>query len=75
MSVEKCPDGLLAAEIPGLCKGGDDIFNMGIGWLVFLRADKKDKSEDKEEATLSIANKKFLHYNVSIQYVYSLLYV
>lgn len=75
LSVEKCPDGLLAAEIPGLCKGGDDIFNMGIGWLVFLRADKKDKSEDKEEATLSIANKKFLHYNVSIQYVYSLLYV
>ena len=26
-----CPDGILATEVPGLCKGGDDIFNNGIG--------------------------------------------
>ena len=41
LSVDECPDGILASKIPGLCKGGDDIFNDGIGWLVFLRADKK----------------------------------
>ena len=62
LSVDKCPDGLLAAEIPGLCKGGDDIFNAGIGWLVFLRADKKDNKVDQEKEMLSIANKKFSKY-------------
>ena len=64
-----CPDGILAAEVPGLCKGGDNIANNGIGWLVFLRADKdkkedRDNNEDSDNATrLSIANKKFIHYN------------
>ena len=55
-----CKDGLLAAQIPGLCKGGNDLFNEGFGWLVFLRADQKNNAQDPE---LSIANKKFIHYN------------
>ena len=64
LSPELCPDGVLAAQIPGLCKGGDAISNKGFGWLVFLRADKKDKATDKDdESYLSIANKKFIHYN------------
>ena len=28
---EKYPDGILAAEVPGLCKGGDDVSNKGTG--------------------------------------------
>ena len=60
---EKCPDGILAAEVPGLCKGGDDVSNKGNGWLVFLRADRKEKQDDDDEAGLTIANKKFIHYN------------
>ena len=66
MSPEDCPDGILAAEIPNLCKGGDDLFNNGPGWLVFLRADKKEKKSsdaESEQKVLSIANKKFIHYN------------
>jgi len=62
LSPKLCPDGILAAEVPNLCKGGDDLFNNGSGWLVFLRADKKDR-DDPEKAALSIANKKFIHYN------------
>ncbi|KAL7536826.1 LOW QUALITY PROTEIN: hypothetical protein ACHAXR_007426 [Thalassiosira sp. AJA248-18] len=61
-----CPDGILATKVRGLCKGGDDLFNEGIGWLVFLRADKKDKSDnndDNRDKDLSIANKKFMQYN------------
>ena len=42
LSPEECPGGILAAEIPNLCKGGDDLFNNGSGWLVFLWADKKE---------------------------------
>ena len=66
LSPEDCPDGILAAEIPNLCKGGDDLFNNGPGWLVFLRADKKEKKSydaESEQKVLSIANKKFIHYN------------
>ena len=59
LSVELCPDGILACKVPGLCKGGDDLHNNGYGWLVFLRADKRDKNSPG----LSIANKKFIHYN------------
>lgn len=59
---KKCPGGILATEVEGLCKGGDDLFNSGAGWLVFLRADKKENGE-KETDWMSIANKKFIHYN------------
>ena len=58
-----CPDGILATEVPGLCKGGDDIVNNGIGWLVFLRMDSKDRTDGGDNGSLSIANKKFIHYN------------
>ena len=58
LSIEDCPDGLLAAKVPGLAKEGDDIFKNSFGWLVFLRADGKENESD-----LSIANKKFIHYN------------
>ena len=65
--VEACPDRILAAKVPGLCNGGDDLHNNGFGWLVFLRADKKEpastKSSKASEQRLSIANKKFMHYN------------
>lgn len=63
LSPELCPDGILAAEVPGLCKGGNDLNNTGIGWLVFLRADKKGNKKDQDDEYLSIANKKFIHYN------------
>ena len=58
-----CEDGILATEVPGLCKGGDNIANSGSGWLVFLRADAKEKEGDDTQAKLSIANKKFMQYN------------
>ena len=58
-----CPDGIVAEKVAGLCKGGNDLFNDSFGWLVFLRADKKVSKEEQEEAFLSIANKKFIHYN------------
>ena len=57
-----CPYGILAIEVPGLCKGWDDIFKNSIGWLVFLRADPKDRM-DGDTGSLSIANKKFTQYN------------
>ena len=53
-----CPDGILATEVPGLCKCGDEIFNNGIGWLVFLRVDPKDRTDGGKNSSLSIANKK-----------------
>ena len=62
LSPELCRDGILATKVPGLCKGGDDISNSGFGWLVFLRADKKDET-DADNAKLSVANKKIIHYN------------
>ena len=58
-----CPDGILATKVKGLCKGGDNIHDSGFGWLVFLRADKKGSNEDDNAPSLSIANKKFIHYN------------
>ena len=59
-----CPDGILAAKMPGLCKGGDNVGNVsGFGWLVFLRGGGKDKSDSNTDSELSIANKKFIHYN------------
>lgn len=62
LSVEDCPDGILAAKVPGLAKGGDDIFfNNSVGWLVFLRIDKKSN-----QGELSTANKKFIHYNDNV---------
>ena len=41
LSIEDCPGGILASKVPNLCKGGDDIFNDGYGWLIFLRGDRK----------------------------------
>ena len=67
LSVEACPDGILATKVPGLCKGGDDLHSNSFGWLVFLYADKvkpaSKKSSKATERRLSIANKKFMHYN------------
>jgi len=63
LSPELCPDGILAAKVKRLCKGGNDLHNTGWGWLVFLRADKKKSSADGDAPGLSIANKKFMHYN------------
>jgi len=63
LSAEDCPDGILAAKVPGLCKGGDDVYNNNIGWLVFLRADKRENQVNEDKVKLSIANKKFIHYN------------
>ena len=40
LSPDTCPDGILGAEVEGLCKGGGDIFNKNKGRLLFLRADK-----------------------------------
>ena len=62
LSPELCPDGMLATEVPHLCKGGNDLFNEGKGWLVFLRADKKNNDAEQNEEYLSIANKKFSKY-------------
>ena len=47
----------------GLCKKGDDNFNNGYGWLVFLRANKKDNNGITEESRLGIGNKEFICYN------------
>jgi hypothetical protein len=68
LSVDACPDGILATKVMRLCKGGDDLHNTGFGWLVFLRADKKEPTARGETSTghLSIANKKFIHYNDDI---------
>ena len=57
LSPKLCPDEILAVKVQGLCKGGGDVHNSGFGWLVFCRVDKKDSSN-----SLSIANKKFIHY-------------
>ena len=62
LSIEYCPNGILAVKVPGLSKG-DDIFNEGFGWLAFLCAGKKDKSLNP---WLSIGNKKFIHYNNNV---------
>ena len=45
LSPELCPEGLLPAAVPKLCKGGDDLFNTGIGWLVFLVQTKRKPAE------------------------------
>ena len=37
LSPELCLGGILAIKVPGLCKGGGDVFNSGFGWLVFCR--------------------------------------
>ena len=63
LSVDECPSGILATKIHGLCKGGNDICNDGIGWLVFLCADKKNSDANQATEHLSIANKKLVHYN------------
>ena len=74
LSVEKNPSGILANKVEHLCKGGDDLFNNGSRWLVFLRADGKDKDADQDMAHLSIENKKFLHYNdkVLLSFIWSI---
>ena len=58
-----CPDGiLLAAKVPRLCKGGDNVGNdSGFGWLVFMRGGRNDTDSE-----LFMANKKFIHYNVDV---------
>ena len=63
LSPELCEDGILAAKVPGLCKGGDDLHNNGYGWLVFLRSDKRDPAANPDSIHLTAANKKFIHYN------------
>ena len=63
LSPELCEDGILAAKVPGLCKGGDDLHNNGHGWLVFLRSDKRDPAANPDSIHLTAANKKFIHYN------------
>ncbi len=63
LSPEICPDGILAAEVPGLYKDGNGIFNNGIDQLVFLCDNKKDKEKDPDAAHWSIVDKKFMHYN------------
>lgn len=60
---ERCPilckDGILAAKVPGLCKGGNNIGTVsGVGWLVFLCGGGKDKPDNGRERELSISNKK-----------------
>ena len=55
-----CPDGILALKVPGIFKGGGDIFNEGFGWLVFVWLDKRDKNDATPQ--LSIANINFMHY-------------
>ena len=62
LSPELYLDGIIATKVPRLCKGGNDPFNTGFGWLVFLRADAKDPSL-ADGAWLSSANKKFMQYN------------
>lgn len=57
LSPELCPDGILAEKVANPCKGGDDLFNNGYGWLVFLRSDKKS-SANNGDPKLSIGNKK-----------------
>lgn len=61
------PDGILAVRVPGFCRGGDDLFNKSEDWLVFLRSDKKDTAQERENSPQSpvpsITNKKFIHYN------------
>ena len=52
-----CPDDILATEVPGLCKGGDGIFNNDIGWLVFLCADPKERTDGGDNGSLGTANK------------------
>ena len=64
LSADACPDEILASKVPGLFKGGGDIFNEGFGWLFFLRADKRDKNYATPQ--LSISNKKFMNYNDDI---------
>ena len=68
LSVDACPDGILTTKVMRLCKGGDDLHNTGFGWLVFLRADKKEPTARGETSkeNLSIANKRFIHYNDDI---------
>ena len=66
LSPELCPEGLLPVSVPGLCKGGDDLFNASTGWLVFLRADRKESCGEQNDAFLSIGNKKIIHYNDTV---------
>ena len=76
-----CAYGILVAEVPGLCKGGDNIANNNIGWLVFLRADKDNKEDrntnkDSDNAPrLSVANKKCIYYNDQGLCIYFLLLI
>ena len=49
---------MLAAKMPGLCKGGDNVGNVcSFGWLVFLLGGGDDKSDNNTNSDLSIANK------------------
>ena len=66
LSTNACPDGILAAKVSGLCKGGNDLHNNGFGWLVFLHADKKVPASNKDKPRLSIVSKQFIHYNENV---------
>ena len=66
LSPEKCPDGILAAKLLGVGKGGSVLGSNVFSWIYFLRADGKGSKNEREEATLRIANKKFMTYNDDI---------
>ena len=54
--------------ITRLYKGGDDLHNTDFGWLVFLRANKKEPTASGEASkdNLSITNKQNIHYDDNI---------
>ena len=68
LSVDACPDGILATKVMRLCKGRDDLHTIGFGWLVFLWANKKEPTTSKEASkeNLSIPIKQIIHYNEDI---------
>ena len=63
LSIESCLRGILFTKVLRLYKGGNDVDCTGFGWLTFLRADKKDLATNTNKHRLTIANKKFMHYN------------
>jgi len=38
--------------------------SIGVGWLVFIRVDKKEKNTNTEQEWLSIQNRKIIDYNL-----------
>ena len=47
------PYGILAAKVPGLCKGGDNVGNVsGVGWLVYMCGGRKDELDNDSGSEL-----------------------